>query len=114
MFYFYLNMYKPSVYSIQIGTFFKWTLQNSIPAVPHMKCQKHRKSIERLVQFFSFKSEDFMAVNTSCQNYLKAIQYVEACLGILPLFCMVTSVLTDRNQSVLFHSPFPQFIFCLK
>ena len=48
-----------------------------------------------------------MAVNASCQNYLEAIQYVEACLGISPLLCMVTSDLTDRNQSVLFHSPFP-------
>jgi len=54
-----------------------------------------------------------MAVNASCQDYLKTVQYVEACLDVAPLLCMVTSDLTDSNQSILFHSPFPQFILCL-
>ena len=54
-----------------------------------------------------------MAVNASCQNYLKAVQYVKTRLRIVPLLRMVTSDLTDRNQSALFHSPFPQFILCL-
>jgi hypothetical protein len=66
-----------------------------------------------LFQFLGFKSKDFMAVNASCQNYLKAVQYVEARLRIAPLLRVVTSDLTDRNQPVLFHSPFPHSFFVL-
>jgi len=55
-----------------------------------------------------------MTVNASYQNYLKAVQYVEACLSVSPLLCMVASDLTDRNQRVLCHSPFPHFILCLQ
>ena len=66
----------------------------------------------RLVQFLGFETEDFMAVKASCHNYLKAVQYVKACLSVSPLLCMVTSDLTDRNQSILCHSPFP-FILCI-
>ena len=51
-----------------------------------------------------------MTVNAPCQNYLKPVQYVEVGLRIMPLFCMVTSGLTKRNQSILIHSPFPLFI----
>jgi hypothetical protein len=54
-----------------------------------------------------------MTVNAFCHNYLEAVQYVEAPLRITPLLCMVTSDLTDRDQSILCHSPFPQFILCI-
>jgi hypothetical protein len=50
-----------------------------------------------LVQFLCFKSKDFMAVNASCQNYLKSAEYVEVGLSVLSLFCMVTNNLTDRD-----------------
>ena len=50
-----------------------------------------------LVQFFCFKSEDFMAVNASCQDYLKSAEYIEVGLSVLSLFCMVANNLTDRD-----------------
>ena len=62
----------------------------------------------RLIHFLGFNNEDFMTVKTSCQNYLKTVQYIEARLSVLPLLCMVTSDLTDRDQSILCHSPFPK------
>jgi hypothetical protein len=46
-----------------------------------------------------------MTVQASCQNQFKPVQYVKACLGIAPLLGMVTTGLTDKNQSVLFHLP---------
>jgi hypothetical protein len=65
-----------------------------------------------LVQFLRFKSENFMAVNASCQNYLKPVQNVEPRLRVAPLFRVVTSDLTDGNQSVLFHFSLPVTILC--
>jgi hypothetical protein len=68
---------------------------------------QHSVQDEQLVEFLRFQSQDFVAINASDQNQLKPIQYVESRLRIPFLLCMVTSNLTDRNQSVLFHSPFP-------
>ena len=51
-----------------------------------------------------------MTTNASRHNDLKAVQYVEPRLRITPLLCMVTIGLTCREQYILCHSPFPQFI----
>jgi hypothetical protein len=101
-----VKMLKQHVFSVQINTFFKGLATASFKR-SHKTCM----SIGRLVEFFGFKSEDFVAVNASGQNYLKAVQYVEACLNVVPLFCVVTSSLTDRYQSILCHSPFPQSVW---
>lgn len=52
-----------------------------------------------------------MAVNAPRHNYLEPVQDVKTCLSIMPLFCMVTSDLIDRNQFALLHSPFLVFTF---
>ena len=38
-----------------------------------------------------------MAVNASCQDYLKSAEYIEVGLSVLSLFCMVANNLTDRD-----------------
>jgi hypothetical protein len=72
------------------------------------------KKKAKLFQFLGFKSKDFVAVKASCQNYLEAVQYIEARLRIAPLLCMVAGDLTDSNQPVLYHSPFPISFFALE
>jgi hypothetical protein len=49
----------------------------------------------RLFQLLRFKSKNLMAVNASCQNQFKPVQYVKACLSISPLLRMVTTDLTE-------------------
>jgi hypothetical protein len=48
-----------------------------------------------------------MAINASCLNQFKPFQYVETSLRVSPLFSMVASSLTDRNQSISLRSPSP-------
>jgi len=50
-----------------------------------------------------------MAITASRHNKLKPVQYVEVPLRVSSLFCMITDDLTERSQSPLVHSPFPQF-----
>jgi hypothetical protein len=50
-----------------------------------------------------------MVIAASCYEELKPVQYVEASLRVLPLFCVITHNLTDGSQSPFVHSPFPQF-----
>ena len=54
-----------------------------------------------------------MAVDTLGYNQLKPVQYVETRLRVTPLLRMVAGDLTDRDQSVLYHSPFPLSLFAL-
>ncbi len=91
MFSFILKMPKQRSTSVQINMFFKEVL--------HLSFRSHMQIFSqlRLVQFLCLKSEDFMAANASCQNYLKSAEYVEVGLSVFPLFCMITCNLTDRD-----------------
>ena len=54
-----------------------------------------------------------MAVYTSRKNKFKPIKYIKVRLGVASLFCMVTDNLTDIDQSVFFHAPFPNYVSSL-
>jgi hypothetical protein len=51
-----------------------------------------------------------MAFYASGEDKFKAVEYVETCLRILSLFCVITSRLSNRLQYVLLHSPFPHLL----
>ena len=52
-----------------------------------------------------------MTVDASCQNYLETVEYVVACLGVVLVLCVVARDLTDRDKTILCHSPFLRFMF---
>jgi hypothetical protein len=60
-----------------------------------------------LAKFFDFQDQHFVAINASCLYQLKPLQNIKTSLRVLPLFSMVANNLTDRNQSISLHSPFP-------
>ena len=69
------------------------------------------RSVLYATQLLHFKSKHLVTVKAPRQNQLKPVQNVKPRLRIAPLLSMVTSDLTDRNQSLFYHSPFPQSTF---
>jgi hypothetical protein len=57
----------------------------------------------RSVEFFNFHGENLVAVYAARQNDFEPVQHVKPSLRVMSLFCVLTSRLTDSNQSLLSH-----------
>jgi hypothetical protein len=60
-----------------------------------------------LAKFFDFQNQHFVAIHASRLDQLKPFQDIKTSLRVLLLFSMIANSLTDRNQSISIHSPFP-------